>query len=622
MPRPALWWTAVLVGAVACAGARPDGGPGEIAACEGRLEEDFRGDVRTVEDANRVRGICATRVEGDVLLDELTPEALRALARVRHISGSLRLGRLEADGELPGLPELVEVTGGLSVDAGSGVPYTFPAMPALARVGGDVRLRGVALADDALPALGVLDHDLLLQEVLAIAGLERLATVSGDLRIASGSCELHALSGLVEVGSLALVDCRAGDDLSGLESLEWVGGDLTLVGHRTLTSLAGLPDQLTIGGERLVLADNPVLRDLSGLPHLTEELVYVHVERNAALTDVAGLAALDRIQLLVIGGNPSLERISIPGGLGEVYTIQIEDHPELVAIEQLGAKAERPAKVRVLRNPSLRDVSGIASRQALSRITLEDNPALVEVVLDWRLRRLATFEARGNPRLVRVAGPGIPAEAAIQMENNGIIEDLSFFSGLRHSSALVVADLATVKDFAALRSVDRLAIVGARLDSERFWALEVGTGISLEGSVSVLPFPSLTSANSLRLVVDGPIDLAALERLERVGTLRVTSPTLTSLAGMEALVGVEDALEVSGCDALVSTAGLAPSEQARVVRIVDNGALADLSGLAASGPSESLEIHGNGRLPEAVAWGFALGLDPRPPRVTIHDNGP
>ena len=149
---------------------------------------------------------------------------------------------------------------------------------------------------------------------------------------------------------LAGVQCITGNltvsgatiaDLTGLESLKYIGGNLSIVnnsGTTTITALTGLSGLVLVGGA-LDIEGNTQLRNVSGLGALVDLGGALTLSNNAALVSAFGLHSL-----AVAGGaitvtlNPMLTNLG--GGLESLNRVQgkltISGTP-LTSLTELGA---------------------------------------------------------------------------------------------------------------------------------------------------------------------------------------------------------------------------------------------------------------------------------------------
>ena len=106
-------------------------------------------------------------------------------------------------------------------------------------------------------------------------------------------------------------------NLDGLESLEYVEGDLHIAGNALLTSLDGLKNLGYVGRELrpekyprgdLIIHDNLLLSDLDGIETLHTVGANAIVSANILLVDLSGMRSLEKVGWeLRILDNPSLE---------------------------------------------------------------------------------------------------------------------------------------------------------------------------------------------------------------------------------------------------------------------------------------------------------------------------
>jgi hypothetical protein len=118
---------------------------------------------------------------------------------------------------------------------------------------------------------------------------------------------------LTSIGDgLSIYSHPALTNLTGLEGLNNINGDLWIQGNTTLTSLTGL-DNLTSIGRYLDIEYNNALTNLTGLDNLTSIGEYLYIYSNSALTSLTGLDNIDAGSLsgLYIGQNSNLSTCAI-----------------------------------------------------------------------------------------------------------------------------------------------------------------------------------------------------------------------------------------------------------------------------------------------------------------------
>jgi hypothetical protein len=134
----------------------------------------------------------------------------------------------------------------------------------LTGVYGALILDASQLTSAVLPALRLVDLDLVLEDTssLAVLQLESLASVGGDLRLApevtSGVLSVVALPQLSWVGGGLAVVGNDGLQVLGLPALQSVGGTFEVRENATLTDVQSVGQLDSVGGD-LLITDNPML---------------------------------------------------------------------------------------------------------------------------------------------------------------------------------------------------------------------------------------------------------------------------------------------------------------------------------------------------------------------------
>ncbi len=384
-------------------------------------------------------------------------------------------------------------------------------------INGDLRIedQGWVEAVD-LPLLEEVEGGLLLGDLEALERIELPSLVSaGRITIenapALSRLELNALlrsgtmtfSGIDELSELILPTLH-----------EQVGEDLSIhirenaqLERVSMPSLSALIYEGTDTGETsriaLLMEHNPALTTLD-LPNL--EIASAVLHNNDALVNLEGLGALET-----------------------VFQLRIEDCDSFVSFEGLGARDIDTLHLSA--NDALEDLRGLESLSRVSSLQLQDNPSL------------ASLEALGaDAENVSVGSEGV------WIENNPLLEDLGFLSGLTITSDPHhpgCANLRVVESpgLTDLTGLDALTSVEGTLQlahNDNLTSLEglgalTAAGERLEDFFQTYYYGGLSIKDD-----DALMDLAGLESLEVVwGYLEiVNNDSLTSLQGLDNLTGV------------------------------------------------------------------------------------
>jgi hypothetical protein len=153
-------------------------------------------------------------------------------------------------------------------------------------------------------------------DVENLQGLSVLTSIGVDLRIYPTNYNLQNLTGLNNLnyigGNINFQNCLAMTGLNGLEALDSIGGDLIINGMDVLTSLEGLAGLNIVNGN-LKIMYTAALVSLSGLENLVKTGGEITITSNQVLADLTGLDYLDpgSISLLKVTFNPNLQNCDI-----------------------------------------------------------------------------------------------------------------------------------------------------------------------------------------------------------------------------------------------------------------------------------------------------------------------
>ncbi|CAK9024896.1 MORN repeat-containing protein 1, partial [Durusdinium trenchii] len=383
--------------------------------------------------------------------------------------GNVTDGKVVASGVVKFPPLcLTAIYNGSLVIEGNAAVTAMSGFDALSFVDGDVELRGN-------------------KHLVSLRGLDALQTVSGDLVVeACGSLlSLSQLDKLVvkerfvqQHGSSYVPDealhlprrkarqphtslekteqcewCSTmfeEDELVGLEglhgltSLEWVGGDLRLVGNEELINARGAEALHTVGGS-VVLTDNYNLANLEGLDALAQIGGDFIVRRNAKLDSLDSLPAL-----VEVGGS-----------------FEVIENEQLAAVGSFAALRAIRGDWIVRRNPFLaRFGSGGAQlgiEQVGEKLVIEENRRLVTLQGLENLREVGASLILVHNELLTSLSPGLDQLLAIggNMYVQGDLPDYSGLDSLRQVNGSVVVH--GLRELTSLRGLEALEEVGRDL---------------------------------------------------------------------------------------------------------------------------------------------------------------
>ena len=174
----------------------------------------------------------------------------------------------------------------------------------------------------------------------SLRGLEGLTSVGDSLsdtgiRISPlenpSNKSLHVIEGLIVTDNPVLAS------LQGLDSLQFVGGGLSLIFNEALTGLDHLGNLTRVRGSVDFIA-NPVLAGLTGLRRLERIEGYLEVGANPLMSDLRGLEALSTVdEDLIVWFNDGLTSLDGLQGLEVVGGPLTIDRNPLLPQEQVRA---------------------------------------------------------------------------------------------------------------------------------------------------------------------------------------------------------------------------------------------------------------------------------------------
>ncbi len=148
-----------------------------------------------------------------------------------------------------------------------------------------------------------------------LTGLDNVTFIGGNINIC-GNNSLKSLTGLENVTSienhLVILENDALTSLTGLDNVASIEGDLSIAHHAALTSLIGLENLAFIGGD-LGIGATTALTSLTGLNNVTSIGGHLRIGYNDALISLTGLDNIEAntITELTIDNNYSLSNCAV-----------------------------------------------------------------------------------------------------------------------------------------------------------------------------------------------------------------------------------------------------------------------------------------------------------------------
>ncbi|MCD8539282.1 MAG: cadherin-like beta sandwich domain-containing protein [Leadbetterella sp.] len=216
----------------------------------------------------------------------------------------------------------------------------------------------------------------------------------------SNITDLSPLQNIILIsGNLVIRNNPRLTSLSGLEALTGIGGFLTLHNNDALTHIDGLSALQSIGGNVLI-QNNPALINVNGL-HLVKNTGTLRIVTNHSLKDINGLSSVQQVEgQLQISTANSLENLNglssltyVGAGLSVINLPLITDLGGLSLLKEVGGGltvSENDAlqtltglellskvdDILILTNPVLKNIDGLRSVTAMYNLRVFDNAQL------------------------------------------------------------------------------------------------------------------------------------------------------------------------------------------------------------------------------------------------------
>ncbi|MDP2305625.1 MAG: putative metal-binding motif-containing protein [Pseudomonadota bacterium] len=583
--------------------------------------------------------VCLRAVSGDLRISGVTATDLRGLDSLTDVGGDMLVGGWQEETgmlvesafrSLDGLSRLARVGGDLWV-AGSEVA-DLDGAGRLDSVGGALTLLDLPVAEVNLPLTTIGDGLWLeqLPNLTAVSApalssfggslwLQWLATSSGGFTLdwttpIPGTLGLVYLPGGANagwvlpdtVGGLTIEDTLLGD-FTGLESLRWVDGDVLINGNVSLTDLSALDGVEEVSGD-LALEYNDVLPAWDGF---------------AGLTSVGGWVRLAGTGPASASGFGALERI----GEG----LDIDYSASLVVIDGFGRLEECPV-LTLTSLSTLTDASGLAGTPFSSEITVQYVGDILDLAFLAGVRSLdGSLLLAGNSALASTDGLDslTTIGGALDVQDMNRLTDVSVPALTEIGGALSLVNLPTLArvDLGALETVggevalDELDVLP---DLAGFGALREVGGLlvtQLDALVDLGGLDSLTTVEG-SLIVES---VAGLTSLDGLGALRTVGSdlrfyrnnSLVELAGLDSLTTVGRDLTLDYNPALVRPNSLgALTSIGRDLWVEYNDALVDLAGMGTFTVGNTVYFYGN---PALTSLDGLDGLEQVPHHLVLYD---
>lgn len=342
-------------------------------------QERIEGDIVQLEHCERI--------VGNVVISEALYLGTYSLINIKEIDGNLTIKYTNETPPLNNLRNIVTITGDLELYASDVLDLSM--FSSLERVLGKLKL-----------------HSYIELRLRSVEGADNLEKI-GELQI-DNAVELLSLNGLTalkELDSLTLIGNRKLKDLSGLEAITSLSGDLTLIDNLNFESFSGLHNLQVIEGTMLV-KDNYSLTAFNGLSALERVDRKLKIISNDALVSLNGLDELNHIGKLVIYSNSELENLTSLNRIETLDHLNIMKNRKLNSLKGLEGLVTVAGEINIDDNYGLITLEGLNNLEHASRLSLTRNRQLTSLSAIENLASLSMLRINFNSALESIDGFG------------------------------------------------------------------------------------------------------------------------------------------------------------------------------------------------------------------------
>lgn len=315
-------------------------------------------------------------------------------------------------------------------------------------------------------------------------------TITGSLSIndlyddpQSDITDLSGLQSITEIGgNLGIEGNPILANVDGLNNVTKVGGNLTIGNNTQLTNINGLAGLKSTGYELRILL-NPLLTNIDVFANLTGTKK-ASITHNSSLTNIDGLSFLTNGDELQIVGNDALTNIDGLSSIVSVGILSISFNDILTNIDGLFSLAEVGHTLEIQKNAALTNIDGLSSLNKVGiSLIIRDNAALTNIDglssltrVDFYLNILSNTALSNVDGLSSLANVGMVLEIA----GNTVLTNIDGLSSLTNVGEIIIFSNQALTNVDGLSSVDS---VDGHLGIERNPALTNLDGLSSFTSV-------------------------------------------------------------------------------------------------------------------------------------------
>lgn len=366
--------------------------------------------------------------------------------------------------------------------------------------------------------------------------------------------DLSPLSVLTSVGSGILIQNVGGlTTLDGLQNITSVGGEIELYSNPILTDITALSKITSVPG-RLSVAENDALTTLFGLHNIKSVGNDLNIVSNPALTTMSSLTVTSVGDDIFIENNPLLTDLL---GLQNIVTLAdellISGNDALISLQALSGFTIMNDDLEISYNPSLTSLAGIDNITTyVGDLIISENASLADLSVLSDLTEIGgTLFIAGSVFLTDLKVlENITSVGGLYIAGNTALTTLSDLK-LTSARSIIIEDNDLLTDLKGLENItvleERLGIIdndGLTNLNELAGLTQIGTLIIASNIAlsNIQALSKITSLTGLQVVLNSAMtDLQGLENVTTINgqVLILQNEGLTSLNGLDGLKTID-----------------------------------------------------------------------------------
>jgi len=426
--------------------------------------------------------------------------------------------------------------------------------------------------------------------------------IQGDLIIIGDETNsIHDLSGLNQIefvgGNLTILDNDSLTTLHGLHFISAVGGSVNISRNHNLIDLDGVQGVTTIG-ENLIIGSLFKLESLEGLHNLNSIAGFLDVFSCPKIVNFTGLGALNSLDAIVVNGCSELINFE---GLGSLSTIdgavKITSNSNLENLSGFDDLISIAGNLTIHSNASLLNLEGLNDLTTVGgSVSIKSNPTLVTLNALKNIFSIGgNYYIEANANLSQIVGfLGSIALTTIGerfwIESNPALASLDAFNSVTSVGLSLRIfnnfSLTSIGGFNSLQSVTGVTVSSNNNITSISGFPNINTigGVNISGNdkLGILNgFTNLDTASGIGVSGNDVLSSFSFSSLKETNGLSISgNPNLTDI-NLPSLKKINGDFDILGNDGLISLSSIGQLETINgELKLQSNNSLNSLNGLS------------------------------------------